>query len=301
MIIMIKLVTVGLVKKAVDYGIWALFFAIFGYSSLFYVTRNTLPGNFLYGTKLGVERVMTAAGRLLYQSVNIEMEFVGRRFNEVTKVLASKYGPESLKRLDVQITETANSIADIKDPVQRKAAAAKYVAQLNYISSSLDQEQQQITVSQVTQPAFHPPTMDYNPGSLTEPTSQPASTSQTTTTSSPSPSPSTSTAPISNQIDTTQQTIQNTITQMNQLQSQSATITPTDTPEPPSATTTPFPTSNPSPTNSSGTLNQISNPTATPTPTTVVTPADTNTPVPSQPTPTPTPKWGWWTNHHNGD
>ncbi|MCL4364431.1 hypothetical protein M1328_04310 [Patescibacteria group bacterium] len=297
---MIKLVTVGLVKKAVDYGIWALFFAIFGYSSLFYVTRNTLPGNFLYGTKLGVERVMTAAGRLLYQSVNIEMEFVGRRFNEVTKVLASKYGPESLKRLDVQITETANSIADIKDPVQRKAAAAKYVAQLNYISSSLDQEQQQITVSQVTQPAFHPPTMDYNPGSLTEPTSQPASTSQTTTTNS-QPSSTTavpSIAPITNQIDTTQQTIQNTITQMNQIQSQSTDIAPTDTPAAPTAAATP--TQQPSINSQSGS-NTNNNPTMTPTPTTIAVPADTNTPVPSQPTATPTPKQGWWTNHHDGD
>ncbi len=247
-----------LVKKIIDYGVWVVFFVFFGYSSLFYITKDALPGDRLYGTKLGVEKILIASSSLLYKQVDFQIDFVARRFSEVTKVLASKYGSESLQRLDGQVVETAETITNIKDPGQRKEAAAKYVAQLNYISSGLTEEKKKIVryqpVSNQNQYVYNPPTTTntaanpYLPPATQPPQNQPENTY-------PTPTPilitQTQTETISNQIDQTQETIQETINNMNQIQLQDSIVQPTAIPTPTTEIVVPpttVPTKEPTPT-----------------------------------------------------
>lgn len=261
-------------KKTLDYGSWVVFSIILIYSFLFYITRNAVPGEFLYPTKLGVEKILVASSKVLYNSVEFEMDFVARRFNEVSKVLSSKYGSESLHRLDTQVTETATSIANIKDPKARKEAASKYAIQLSYISSGLEQEEKKIVK---TTPVYRPPP--------SQPTSQNTAPNPTAPPSPPPPA-------IVQDIDNTQETIQETIEEMNEIQTQAPTIEPTNTPVP---TNTPAPTHTPTPvlndTNFSApagpekNVGQPKNADAAPTATTA--PAPTDTPLPPAPTSTP--------------
>ncbi len=223
-----------LLRKVIDYGVWVVFFTIFGYSSLFYVTKDAVPGDRLYGAKLATEKVLIASSSILNKQVDFQINFVARRYDEINKVLASKYGSESLRRLDGQVVETGETIANIKDPEQRKEAASKYVAQLNYISSGLANEQQRFV------PSYQP-----------NPTLPPEIPTQTTI-AYVSPPPS-QTETISNQINTTQETIQQTIENMNQIQQNNfpaPTEIPTPTTEPTRVpTSTPIPTREPTPTN----------------------------------------------------
>ena len=191
-----------IVKKVIDYGTWALFSVFFILSLLFYITRDSLPGDWLFGTKLGLERVLIATSSLLNKQVDFQIDFVSRRYREISKVLSSKYGLESLMRLDGQVVETADSIANIKDPEERKEAANKYIAELTFISAGLEQEQEKFVST--PPPTYYPPANNAPP----------------------------ETQAISDQIDNTQETIEETITDMNEIQLQDAPIQPTATPTP---------------------------------------------------------------------
>lgn len=260
-------------KKIFDYGIWVVFFAISTYASLFYVTKDAIPGDFLYGTKLGVEKVLIASSSLLYRQVDFQIDFVTRRFDEVTKVLASQYGIDSLVRLDSQVVETAESIANIKDPNERKKAADKFITELSYISDKLDEEEEkyiQKTLTTNTIPTVTPvDTRWYNP-LAPQPTSGAIASSQN----------------VVDQIDSTQNTISSTITSLETIKEQtnnSTGPTPTSSLQKTSefkfTETTPTPTMTPVPTSSTEMLSG-QEPTNSPTPT-IQQPTSTPKPTPT--------------------
>lgn len=241
--------TIKTAKKIIDYGVWVLFFVFFTYSFLFFITKDAVPGDWLFGTKLAMEKVLIAGSSVINRQVDAEIEFVQRRFDEVSKVLASKYGSESLTRLDGQVVQTADSIKNIKDKKQREEAADKYIAELSFISAGLKQQQKQILNTQSTQSYSNPTPTFYSP---------PSQSSQT-------PSQSTSSS-ISNQIDQTQNTIQSTINDLNKIQTDSTSTQPINTPTP-----------TPTPSGRGGTLHQLNAPSQ-----------PTDTPIPTQEPPTPT-------------
>lgn len=229
-------------RKILDYGVLGLIFFFFGLSLLFYFSKDAVPGEIMFGTKLGLEKVMITTSAILNKQVDAQIEFVARRYDEAGKVLSSKYGSESLKRLDSQVVETAATIARIENPTERKEAAAKYAAQLSYISTGLKQEQEKIITNTYSPQQYNPP--QYNAPVQNQPVenqnSYPTSTPFPTIPPSPTNPPSQN-QPVNNQptnpiqntnqnnqsstppaivsdIDNTQTTIQQTINQMNQIQ-----------------------------------------------------------------------------------
>jgi hypothetical protein len=245
-------------RKFLDASTWVVFFAAVIFSFMTVVAQNALPGDPLYGFKLGYEKVMIASSRALNKQVDLQIDFVARRFDESTKVLASKHGGESLNRLNAEVESTAYTITMIEDPAEKKAAAKKYIAQLNVISSGLGQQKinlaknppsnatyvaknnNQGSPSQYTNTnnngggAYNPPAYQptrapssNNSGSNIYPTAVP--------TSVPTQEPE-----IIGAIDDTQQTIEDTIEEMEEIaQDTTPPPTPTDTPMPP--TSTPIP------------------------------------------------------------
>ena len=132
---------ISVLKKSVDYGVWIIFSTLFVFSLIFIITENLVPGNRFFGTKLALEKGVIMASAILNKQFDLQINIVSRRYEELAKVINSKYGSESLSRLDDQIIETRDLISRIKDPSQRKEAATKYVVELNYISSGLEKEQ----------------------------------------------------------------------------------------------------------------------------------------------------------------
>lgn len=252
---------IPLIKKTVDYAIWVLFFVFSTFSLLFYITKDTVPGDRLFGMKIGVEKVIIALSPLLAKHVDAQIKFVHRRFNETALVLNSKHGAESLIRLDAQVVDTADAVANIKDPVKRKEAASKFYDELAYISAGLREEKKKI-LSKLPEDAYIEPDIQPNNNNVSEP----AYNDEPDVYTEPSvPSPSTpiqvinreqeyyqpsptvkpavtfDTPPTLNeltnqqlteQIDQTQQTIEETIEKMIEIQEKAATPKPTEIPTP---------------------------------------------------------------------
>lgn len=260
-------------RKILDTSTWIIFFASIIFSFMTIVAQNAVPGDSLFGFKLGYEKVMLTSSRFLNRQVDLQIEFVARRFDETTKVLSSKYGSESLGRLNNEVESTAYSITMIEDPEEKRIAARKYIAQLNTINSGLGQQKQNIVrnyAAPVAQnnsqplavqnmaPVYNPTTQTYVTPTLipqpqnnntggnagTQPVNQPTSAPGTITSQPPQ---------IVDDIDDTQQTIEDTIEEMEQIAQQDS--TPEPTPVPP--TETPVPTDTPAPT--------VAPPTPTPT------------------------------------
>ncbi|KKP59159.1 MAG: Conserved oligomeric Golgi complex subunit 8 [Candidatus Roizmanbacteria bacterium GW2011_GWA2_34_18] len=145
-----------IVKKGIGYGVWFLVFAIFSFEGLFYITKDALPGEKLYPTKLRVEKIIATSSYILNKQVDLQMEFINNRLYETTKVLSSKQASESLTRLDSQVEITAGYITQIKNPKEREVAAKKYVVQLNHASVVLKNEQ--ITLQQNSSEITNPTT-----------------------------------------------------------------------------------------------------------------------------------------------
>lgn len=250
-------------RKFLDSATWIIFFASIIFSFMTVVAQNAVPGESLYGFKLGYEKVMLASSRFLNRQVDLQIEFVARRFDETTQVLSSKYGSESLGRLNSEVESTALSITLIEDPEEKKIAARKYIAQLNTINSGLGQQKQNIVRNYVAPvpvqnmaPVYNATTQTYVTPTLipqpqnnntggntgTQPVNQPTSAPGTTTSQPPE---------IVGDIDNTQQTIEDTIEEMEVIAQQDSTpeptpVPPTATPMPP--TNTPIPTEPPTPT-----------------------------------------------------
>jgi hypothetical protein len=227
----------SLFRKIVDSTTWVVFFVSVMFSMMTLVAQNSIPGDSLYGFKLGYEKVMLASSRFLNKQVDVQIEFVARRFDETTRVLASQYGSESLNRLNGEVESTAYTITMISDPAEKKVAAKKYIAQLNVISTGLGQQKQNF-VDNNTTVANQNPTL--------KPTS-----SSTTSYSNPTVAPTTTPAQntqIVEDIDNTQATIEETIEEMENLTQEydppsppTSTPVPTATPIPPTPTTIPEP------------------------------------------------------------
>lgn len=243
----------NILKKIIDSSTWFIFFFSVVFSAATVVAQNSIPGDSLFGYKLAYEKVVLASSRFLNKQVDIQIDYVARRFSETTQVLNSKYASESLDRLNNEVESTAYTITLIEDPAERQVAAKKYVAKLNEISTGLRYEQQGLIKTYT--PQQQPIVQNISPGenNPTYPTSPPPTnpveydnTASKKPTATPTPIPTAQTAQIVTEIDNTQQTIEQTISQMEELiepevQAPAPTNTPipTDTPVPsPTATPT---------------------------------------------------------------
>lgn len=203
-----------LIKKVFDYFVWVMFFVLFFLGIIIYITNRTYPGDNLYSFKLKFEDFVLATSKILNKQVDFSIDLVSKRSSEVAKILTPKNGEETLSRLDTQVETTAVSISQISNPVEKKKAATKYIATLNEVSSTLTEKQKEFVVSQTNNLPLPPPTSV--PQNIL-PTSTPDSN-------------------ISQQIVDTQETIDQTIEEMNEIVKTSSQTTessiPTEIPQP---------------------------------------------------------------------
>jgi len=243
-----------LIKKSFDYFVWVMFFIFLLIGGIIYVTDRTYPGDKLYPFKLKFEGFVLATSKILNKQVDFSIDLVSRRSNEVAKILSSKKETkETLKRLDTQVEVTAISISQINNPVEKKEAAKKYIVRLSKTSVILSEKQNEMTTPPVNQPS--------TPESMSE------------------------------DINNSQQTVNQTIDDMNRIVNQSETqdVTPT-----PTITDIPAPTDTPQPIihkkdikkendKNESFLLDTSTPTDTPIPSNQPpSPTQENTPIPTQ-------------------
>jgi hypothetical protein len=189
-----------ILKKIFDYFVWMMFFGLLLLGGIIYVSDRTYPGDKLYPFKLKFEEFTLATSKILNKQVDISIDLVSKRSKEVAKILTPKNSTETLNRLDTQVQTTAISISQISNPIEKKKAATKYIAQLNEVSTVLTEKQKEFltpTPPVIQQPSQQQPIKNIIP------------------TSTPKPENSS----ISEQINSSQETVQQAIEQMNNIES----------------------------------------------------------------------------------
>lgn len=224
----------ALIKKVFDYSVWAIIVGFFLLAGIVYVNNQIYPGDNLYPFKLKFESFVLATSQILNKQVDFSIDLVIKRTNEVAKILTAKNSLETLGRLGTQVELTATSISQMSDPAEKKKAAEKYITKLNEVSSVLSEKQKEfvttssstsITESEpttqplITQTVTQLPTIQPTTKSTTQSITQPPITRPTTQQpiTQPTTTPEVEIATVSEQIDNTQQTIQQTINEMASL------------------------------------------------------------------------------------
>lgn len=247
---------VASIKKVFDYIVWVAFFGFLLLGVVIYVTNNTYPGDKFYPFKLKFEEFVLLTSKVLNKQIDFSIDLVSKRSYEVAKILSPNNSAETLGRLDTQVELTAASITQISDPVEKKKAAEEYIVKLNEASIILSEKEKELlgsstTYSPTTNTGIQTTPQPTSSSSITEPTPTPTITIQVITqqpvtqptvgpiseptstqavdqptivpTAVPTTTPTTniaSTPDVSQQINNSQQTIQQAIIQMNNLATQ---------------------------------------------------------------------------------
>lgn len=261
------------IKKIFDYSIWAIFGILLILGGIIYVTDRTYPGDRLYPFKLQFEDFVLATSKILNKQVDVSINMVMKRSDELTKVWSSGYALVGLNSLNSQVDMTANSINQIQDPELKKLEAERYIAKLDEVSAALREKQAALAAntntvtsqtvgapaqyvqnqlagtqqpaSQVIQPVQNSQGQTITSNTTSTSTNKPSAGSGSLPTPSPVPSSTSETSTLSQQLNDTQQNIQQTITQMTSLTTNDVNVTPT---EAPTATTAPVVPTSPPPT-----------------------------------------------------
>ena len=183
-----------------------MFFGLLLLGGIIYVSNRTYPGNKLYPLKLKFEDFVLATSKVLNKQVDFSIDLVSRRSNEIEKILSPKNSVETLSRLDTQVESTAISISQISDPFEKKKAAEKYIVKLNEVSSVLSEKQKEFVITPTASNA-----------TVSQPVVQQSAQNIIPTVT---PTPITEITTVSEQIDDTQETIEQTIEEMNEIVNQ---------------------------------------------------------------------------------
>lgn len=160
-------VTVEEVKKFLDALVWG-FLLVFAVPTVMIVASwNSLPGDPMYGVKLGLERTLLVLVSPSYTAKGtLEMKYTERRFSEAKRLLADKASVAGLVYLDDQVTTTKNVIVQAPNAKTQKDLAEAYIATLTTLSSQLEQQKQHVVApapQTVSQPISGQPSQRTQP------------------------------------------------------------------------------------------------------------------------------------------
>jgi hypothetical protein len=226
------------IKKIIDFFVWALSFLIFGFAFTVYATKDLLPNNRFYPIKLEIEKIVAVGSAFLNKEVDWQIKLINRRFQEAINVLNSSYGKESLIRLEVYITKTTESINNIENKKQKKEAAERYITELSFIAEDLKTQQKKLFKTTYQLPSFTS-TQNITQLETSTPIPPPTYSPPTTLNNPPIQTQNINVNEVNQQIEHTQQTIEETIKKIQQetnlpIQNESPipTTFPTNTPTP---------------------------------------------------------------------
>ena len=238
-------------KKAVSLTAWIIFFFFCILTLLFGITQNSAPGDKTYGLKIGLEQNILRASKIMDKEAAIQIEFTKRRLEETKKVISSTHAIESLDNLADEVSETKKTILNMDNPEKREEVATQYVETLTEVKGALEQEKKTTINNNVTVSPSNMPTQSYSqsndypaptskltafvrnskPNALptatptnilpppeNRPLPPPTSIPIPTAIAVPTTTPQNNNAPaLTNQINQTQQRIQQTIEELNKI------------------------------------------------------------------------------------
>lgn len=132
--------------RSLRWGFLVVFVAL---TIMIIASWNSLPGDPLYGVKLGLEQALFVLVSPSYAAQgDLSVKYTQRRFSEAKRLLEDKGSVEGLRYLDKQITTTRDIIEKGSDTKTQTELAQKYIDTLTNISAQLTAQQQALASAQ---------------------------------------------------------------------------------------------------------------------------------------------------------
>lgn len=149
-------------KKILNVLTWSLLAFFLVPSGLILASWNAVPGDSLYGVKVGLEKTLVSITPSLALQSSLQVNYTERRLAETQRLLADTYRPQetiqSLYNLELQATQTQHAIESVSDPTQKTLLAEQYIDTLGRIASKLEQNRQNLASAPVQQQSRTAPT-----------------------------------------------------------------------------------------------------------------------------------------------
>lgn len=132
-------------RQFLNYLTWG-FLVLFAAPTVMVIASwNSLPGDPLYGFKLGMEQMLLVLVSPSYATQGtLSVKYTERRFSDAKRLLADKGSVEGLAYLDKQVVNTKNIIEKASDVQVQQQLAQTYIDTLKDVSLQLEAEKQAI-------------------------------------------------------------------------------------------------------------------------------------------------------------
>lgn len=137
-------------KNFINKLLWVCFIFLSPITLIGLLSQNSIPNDFLYPVKLGIEKVglfafsFTPEAKASYNSSLTE-----RRFDEAQKMIVSNSNIAGLNTLVEQTTKTQESVQKVENPEQKKVLEKKLIENINKYQEKLTQTQQSVDPSYI--------------------------------------------------------------------------------------------------------------------------------------------------------
>lgn len=121
-----------------DYGSWFLLFFFAPFTIAIIISQNSIPGEFFYPVKLGLEKIVLN-GASLHPTTRamFHANISGRRFDEAERLLLTRSDTTGLETFITQIETTQLAVNSVSDPVEKQRLEGELLVKINEYQAKL--------------------------------------------------------------------------------------------------------------------------------------------------------------------
>lgn len=174
-------------RQYLDLTSWILLFFFAPFTVLILLSQNSLPGDFFYPVKRGLENIILAAASVSPTTkVAFRTGLTQTRFTEAQKLLITKADTTAFNDFVTEVSSTQKELSTVSNSQDKIQNADKIIAKIEEYQTQLIQTQNQV---QIAQALPQQPFQTSTPLSSNQPTVQPVAPSQPGQTSQPTQNP----------------------------------------------------------------------------------------------------------------
>lgn len=141
-------------RSVANLASWLLLFLLAPATILVLISQNTVPGDFFYPVKRGLEGVVLAAASVHPSTkAAFRVDLQARRFTEAETLLLTKADTAGLSEFVSEVKQTQAAVAQVSDPVKKQELQQKLQEAYNEYEKRLVVVKVQLEAQQGVQPA----------------------------------------------------------------------------------------------------------------------------------------------------
>lgn len=145
-------------RRYLDYTFWVLLFAFLPFTVLVLLSQNSLPGEFFYPVKIGMENVILAAASFSPATrVAFRTDLTERRFDEAQQLLVSHADTSAYNNFVVEIASAQQDLSTLSNPKDKLENSDKLIAKINEYQKQLSQVKNEVQVASGQTPPSQTP------------------------------------------------------------------------------------------------------------------------------------------------